>query len=140
MKIIQVPAGFELMNHSFTVAALTHWATLFGNNLGKRQFINFLLNFIVYFDRKLVTIWMCSIPSEGLVCGSKTVRSVSCLSLLPLISRIHLAETKTVFLHGFIYNIYHSKVQVESRQVQRNCTTLLQMKSACMISFPLQKL
>lgn len=63
MKIIQVPAGFELMNHSFTVAALTHWATLFGNNLGKRQFINFLLNFFVYFDRKLVTIWMCSIPS-----------------------------------------------------------------------------
>lgn len=46
MKIIQVPAGFELMNHSFTVAALTHWATLFGKNLGKRQFINFLLNFL----------------------------------------------------------------------------------------------
>lgn len=60
VKIIKNPAaGFELI----TVNARNNCATLLGNNFVKEKIFKIILDFFVYFDRKHVTIWRCSILS-----------------------------------------------------------------------------
>lgn len=64
VKIIKVPAaGFKLITYRFIVNAQTNCATLLDNNFMKEKIFKIILDFFVYFDRKHVTIWRCSILS-----------------------------------------------------------------------------
>lgn len=64
VKIIKNPAaGFELITYRFIVNAQNNCVTLLGNNFVKEKIFKIILDFFVYFDRKHVTIWRCSILS-----------------------------------------------------------------------------
>lgn len=52
VKTINAAAGFERMSYWFVDNALTHSATLFGNNFGKENIYKIILYFIVYLDWK----------------------------------------------------------------------------------------
>lgn len=56
------PVGVELMTYRFVADAQTHCARLLGHNIGVKQFYKIILDFIIYFDRKFVTIWKCPVP------------------------------------------------------------------------------
>ena len=57
VEILKAPAGFKLMTYRFIVNPLTHCTTLFGNKFGKQKVLKIMLQFMVDFDRKCVTIW-----------------------------------------------------------------------------------
>lgn len=57
---------------------------------------------------------MCSIPSEGLVCGSKTVRSVSCFEPITLNQSNSFSRNKNSFSQ-WIY-LQHISQQSTSRK------------------------
>lgn len=61
-KIIKAQAGFELMTNRFIVNTLTHCTTLLRNSFVKEKIYKIIFDFIVYSDRKFVTIWRCPIP------------------------------------------------------------------------------
>lgn len=64
VKIIKNPAaGFKLITYRFIVNTRNNCATLLGNNFVKEKIFKIILDFFVYFDRKDVTIWRCSILS-----------------------------------------------------------------------------
>lgn len=61
VKTIKAATGFELMNNRFLVNDLTGCASCPSNNLGKEQNYKIIFGFILYFDRKYLTIWGCLI-------------------------------------------------------------------------------
>lgn len=60
VRIIKTPAGFTNSRLTFVINALTHCATLLGNNFGRENIKLFILDF-VYFDKKFDIISKCPI-------------------------------------------------------------------------------
>lgn len=60
VKIIKIPAGFDLRDLKIQVNVLTQCVTRLDNHFGERKKCK-MLDFLVYFDRKYVTIWRCPI-------------------------------------------------------------------------------
>lgn len=58
LKIIKAPAGYELMTCIFVAHTLITLCCLI-TIMGKKNIIKMILDFIVYFNRKYVTIWRC---------------------------------------------------------------------------------
>lgn len=61
-KIMKGPAGFKIMTGKFVVNAQIDYSTLFDDNFGSLQLYTIIPGFIVYYDRKYVTLWRCPIP------------------------------------------------------------------------------
>lgn len=60
---VKASSGFELMTYRLVINALANFATLLDKNFGKENNDIIMLDVIVCFDQKYVTIWSCVVPS-----------------------------------------------------------------------------